>query len=141
MDYQALVLKRVGDEFQLLQITCKNADKGKPEEVKTLATLKATEKDKVDYQPAIHCDAYLRLKVSYVGGKNADGTNKHEASVEFAWSKDGKKYENVGDKFTMRQGKWMKDRIHKITTITAAAQSMVNAIRAIILRLLAKDMV
>ena len=111
MDYQALVLKRVGDEFQLQQITCKNADKGKPEEVKTLATLKATEKDKVDYQPAIHCDAYLRLKVSYLGGKNADGTNKHEASVEFAWSKDGKKYENVGDKFTMRQGKWIGAKI------------------------------
>ena len=111
MDYQALVLKRVGDEFQLQQITCKNADKGKPEEVKVLATLKATAKDKVDYQPAIHCDAYLRLKVSYLGGKNADGTNKHEASVEFAWSKDGKKYQTVGDKFTMRQGKWIGAKI------------------------------
>ena len=111
MDYQALVLKRVGDEFQLQQITCKNADKGKPEDVKVLATLKATAKDKVDYQPAIHCDAYLRLKVSYLGGKNADGTNKHEASVEFAWSKDGKKYQTVGDKFTMRQGKWIGAKI------------------------------
>ena len=111
LDYQALVLKRVGNEFQLQQITCKNADKEKTEEVKTLATLKATAKDKTDYQPAIHCDAFLRLQVRYIGGKNDDGTNKHEARVEFSWSKDGKNYEAVGDKFTMRQGKWIGAKV------------------------------
>lgn len=54
LDYSALVVKRVGNEFQLQQITCHSADKGKAEEVKVLETLKATSADKVDYQPAIH---------------------------------------------------------------------------------------
>jgi hypothetical protein len=54
---------------------------------------------------------YLRLHVSYVGGKNADGTNRHEASVRFAYSTDGKKYTDVGDAFTMRQGKWIGAKI------------------------------
>lgn len=111
MDYSSLVLRRVGDQFELQQITCKSADKGKPESVKTLATLKPTAVDKVDYQPAIHCDIFLRLQVCYIGGKNSDGTNKHEAAVRFAWSKDGKKFKEVGDAFTMRQGKWIGAKI------------------------------
>jgi hypothetical protein len=105
------VLRRVGEQFELQQITCKGADKGKPETIKTLATLKPTYIDKVDYQPALHCDAYLRLKVTYVGGKNADGTNRHEASVCFAYSEDGSKFTEVGDAFTMRQGKWIGAKI------------------------------
>jgi hypothetical protein len=32
LDYSALVVKRVGDKFQLQQITCKNADKDAAEE-------------------------------------------------------------------------------------------------------------
>jgi len=111
MDYRALVLRRVGDKFQLQLITCKNADKGKPESIETIATLKPSAKDKVDYQPALHRDLYLRLHVSYIGGKNADGTNKHEAAVQFAYSEDGKKYKDVGDKFTMRQGKWIGAKV------------------------------
>lgn len=63
LDYSALVVKRVGDEFQLQQITCKAADKGKPEQVKVLATLKPTEKDAIPYHPGIHEDIYLRMKV------------------------------------------------------------------------------
>ena len=111
MDYSALVLRRVGDKFELQQITCKQADKGKPETVTTLATLQATEKDKINYHPAIHCDGYLRLKVTYLGGVNADGTNKHEAQVTFFWSKDGRKFQPVGESFTMRQGKWIGAKI------------------------------
>jgi hypothetical protein len=65
----------------------------------------------VDYQPAIHCDVYLRLQVSYVGGKNSDGTNRHEAVVRFSWSRDGRKFTDVGDSFTMRQGKWIGAKI------------------------------
>jgi len=39
LDYSALVVKRIGDEFQLQQITCHGADKGNAEEVNVLATL------------------------------------------------------------------------------------------------------
>ncbi|MBQ7423064.1 MAG: glycoside hydrolase, partial [Prevotella sp.] len=97
-DYSALVVKRVGDDFQLQQIICKNADKGKPESVKILATLKPTEKDKVDYQPAIHEDIYMRMVVD--NGK-----------MHFAYSTDGKKFKEAGEEFVMREGKWIGAKI------------------------------
>ena len=111
MDYSSIVLRRVGDKFELQQITCKQADKGKAEEIKVLATLSPTSVDKVDYQPSIHCQLYMRLKVEYIGGKTKDGENKHEARVTFAYSKDGKKFTPCGEPFTMRQGKWIGAKI------------------------------
>ena len=98
LNYSALVVKRVGDEFQLQQITCIQADKGKAEKATTLATLKPTSTDKVDYQPAIHCDIYLRMVVN--NGK-----------MHFAYSTNGKKYQDVGEEFTMREGKWIGAKI------------------------------
>lgn len=98
LDYSALVVKRVGDEFQLQQITCKAADKGKPEQVKVLATLKPTEKDAIPYHPGIHEDIYLRMKVD-------------DTKVTFFYSKNGKKYEAVGDEFKMKQGKWIGAKV------------------------------
>lgn len=98
LDYSALVVKRIGDNFQLQQITCHGADKGKPENVKVLATLKPTAKDEIDYQPGIHEDIYLRMVVN--NGK-----------CRFAYSKNGKKYETVGDEFKMREGKWIGAKI------------------------------
>ena len=111
MDYSALVLRRVGDEFQLQQIICKKADKGGAEDVKVLKTFKPSSADKVDYQPALHRQMYMRLSVKYIGGKNSDGTNKHEAHVQFAYSEDGKKFHDCGDVFTMRQGKWVGAKV------------------------------
>lgn len=64
LDYSAIVVKRVGNEFELQQITCLKADKGKPEKVNIIAKLKPTEVDKIDYQPAIHEDIYLRMMVN-----------------------------------------------------------------------------
>ena len=108
LSYQALLLKRVGKEFQLLLVTCRDADKGKPQTEELIATLKPTAEDKIDYKPGIHEDIYLRLHVSYIGGKNSDGSNKHEAAVRFSYSKDGKRFTEAGSTpFTMRQGKWI----------------------------------
>ena len=107
LDYSALVVRRVGQEFQLVRMTCQAADKGKPQQETVIATLKPTAADKIDYKPGIHEDVYLRLNVSYIGGTKADGTFKHEAAVTFAYSKDGKKFTPAGDVFTMRQGKWI----------------------------------
>ena len=111
MDYSSIVLRRVGDEFQLQQITCKQADKGKAEDIKVLATLKPTAADKIDYQPSLHCDLYMQMHVEYIGGKTKSGDNKHEAKVTFAYSKDGKKFTPCGEAFTMRQGKWIGAKI------------------------------
>ena len=95
LDYSALVVKRVGERFQLQQITCKKADKKGPESVKTLAELEPTDYDPVNYEPAIYQDIYLRLKV------------KNSAMLTFSYSTDGKTYKSVGDEFQMREGKWI----------------------------------
>jgi beta-xylosidase len=98
LDYSALVVKRVGNKFQLQQITCKNADKETAEDCKIIATLDATAKDKIDYQPAIHEDIYMRMNVN--AGK-----------CQFAWSSDGKTFHDVGNIFTMKEGKWIGAKI------------------------------
>ena len=107
LDYSCLVVRRVGSQFQLLRITCHDADRGKPQTEELIATLKPTAEDKIDYKPGIHEDIHLRLTVAYVGGRNADGTLCHEASVRFFWSADGKRYAEAGPAFRMRQGKWI----------------------------------
>lgn len=98
LDYTALVVKRVGDEFQLQQITCKSADKGKPETVKVLDTLKPSLVDQIDYQPAIHEQAYMRMVV-------------RQGKMQFYFSQNGKSYKKVGDEFTMREGKWIGAKV------------------------------
>ena len=104
IDYSALVVKRLGREFQLVQMTCKAADKGKPQSENVLATLKPTAEDKTDYKPGLHEDIFLRLKVS-----NAEAGKAHggKPMVHFSYSLDGKKWTDCGDAFEMRQGKWV----------------------------------
>ena len=94
LDYSALVVKRVGKQFQLLQLTCKAADKGTPQTEQLIATLKPTAEDKIDYKPAIHMDIYLRLSVD-------------NSKLKFAYSLDGKKFKSCGTEFLMREGKWI----------------------------------
>ena len=94
LDYSALVVRRMGKEFQLVQMTCKAADKGKPQTEQVLATLKPTAEDKTEYKPGIHEDIHLRLSV--------DNSKMH-----FAWSRDGKKFQPCGDEFQMKEGKWI----------------------------------
>ena len=107
LDYSALVVKRIGDEFQLLQITCKAADKGKAQEEKLIATLKPTAKDKIDYKPGIHEDIYMRLSVD-------------DSKMKFAWSQDGKKFTPCGDEFQMKEGKWIGAKFGFIAVETDA---------------------
>ncbi len=94
LDYSALVVKRVGQEFQLLQITCHAADKGKPHEENILATLQPTAIDQTDYRPGIHEDIYMRMKVAH-------------SKLRFAYSLNGKKFTDCGEEFQMREGKWI----------------------------------
>ena len=93
-NYSALVVKRVGDAFQLIQMTCHEADKGKPQTEKILATLKPTAKDKIDYKPGIHEDIWLRLSVD-------------DSQLHFAYSTNGKKFTDCGEPFKMKEGKWI----------------------------------
>ena len=101
LDYSALVVKRVtppsgetAGAFQLIQMTCKAADKGKPQTETVLATLKPTAEDKTDYKPGIHEDIFLRFTVD-------------DSKLHFSYSLDGKKFQPCGEEFRMREGKWI----------------------------------
>ncbi len=94
LDYSALVVRRIGQEFQLVQMTCIAADKGKPQTEEIIASLKPTAVDKTDYKPGIHEDIYLRLKVK-------------DSKVQFSWSQNGRKFTGCGQEFRMKEGKWI----------------------------------
>lgn len=98
LDYSGLVVKRVSNDFQLLQISCKSADKGKPQTEQLIATLKPTAVDQIDYQPGTHIDIYMRMSVN-------------DGKMHFSYSLDGKKYTKCGTEFTMREGKWIGAKI------------------------------
>ena len=101
LDYSALVVRRITPSsgetegvFQLVQMTCKDADKGQQQTEHIIATLKPTAKDQTDYKPGIHEDIYLRLSVD-------------NSILHFAWSQNGKKFTDCGDEFQMKEGKWI----------------------------------
>jgi len=94
LDYSAMVVRRIGQEFQLVQMTCKGADKGKQQTESLIATLKPTWEDKTQYRPGIHEDIYLRLAVD-------------DSKLRFSYSADGKKFTECGEEFQMKEGKWI----------------------------------
>ena len=106
LDYSALVVKRIGSEFQLVQMTCRDADKGQPQTENVITTLKPTSIDKTDYKPGIHEDIYLRLSVK-------------DSRLNFSWSQDGKKFMVCGDEFKMREGKWIGAKFGFISVETS----------------------
>ena len=108
LDYSALVVRRTGQWFQLVQMTCKAADKGNAQTERVLATMKPTAVDKTDYKPGIHEDIYLRMNVSKGG------------IVRFAYSTDGKKFNTCGDTFKMKEGKWIGAKFGYISAETDA---------------------
>ena len=94
LNYSALVVRRMGDQFQLVQMTCMAADKGKQQTEEVLATLAPTAADKIAYKPGIHEDIYLRLYVD-------------NSKLRFAYSLNGKKFKDCGTEFQMKEGKWI----------------------------------
>ena len=121
-NYQALVVKRVGKEFQLLVISCKSADKGTPQQEELIATLKPTAEDKINYKPGIHEDIYLRLNVT-LPEKNKlknKGGYVGKPQVTFSYSLDGKKFTSAGGSYEMRQGKWIGAKFGYIAVETSA---------------------
>ncbi|MBI1226653.1 MAG: family 43 glycosylhydrolase [Bacteroidetes bacterium] len=81
-DYAYLALEQQDSQLFLVQKTCIGAESGKPEqEVKRMAVLQN--------------EIYLRVKVA-AGGV-----------CQFAYSLDGKKYTDFGEKFQAKEGKWI----------------------------------
>ena len=108
LDYSALVVRRTGDKFELVQMTCIAADKGKPQTENLIATLEPTAKDMIDYKPGIHEDIYLRLTVEPESSTNLQSSSFNlQPIVRFAYSLNNKKWIECGDAFRMKEGKWI----------------------------------
>ena len=117
LDYSALVVRRItppsGEKegaFELVQMTCIGADKGKPQTEKVLATLEPTAKDKIDYKPGIHEDIYLRLTVEPAIPHTSHLSPHTSPVVRFSYSLNNKKWIECGDEFHMKEGKWIGAR-------------------------------
>lgn len=107
LDYTALVVRRTGKQFELVQITCNGADKGAAQTEQLIATLKPTAIDKIDYKPGMHEDIYLRMIVN-------------DSKLKLAWSQDGKNFKPCGSEFKMKEGKWIGAKFGFVSVETDA---------------------
>jgi beta-xylosidase len=107
LDYTALVVRRTGKQFELVQLTCNGADKGAAQTEQLIATLKPTAIDKIDYKPGMHEDIYLRMIVN-------------DSKLKLAWSQDGKNFKSCGSEFRMKEGKWIGAKFGFVSVETDA---------------------
>lgn len=109
-DYGAITLQRDGENFLLKQLECKNADKGKPQTVETLATLKPTKAYQSGGRFVEEMDIWLRVHVA-PGGE-----------CQFSYSLDGKKFIPCGKAFKAREGTWIGARVGFISVQPAGKE-------------------
>ena len=81
-DYFWIGIQKRNDTFYLVQVDCKNADKGSKEHVVNLGT-------------PILKSVYLKLNVA------------ENANASFSYSFDGKTFQSNGDNFKAKQGRWV----------------------------------
>lgn len=91
MDYAGLILENTDQDIMLSQIECNDAENGKPERVHTSLNLSQQ-------------DIYLRVNF-----------NK-EAKCKFSYSLNGKKYQDMGEVFQAREGKWIGAKVGTFCT-------------------------
>ncbi|MDR1091503.1 MAG: glycoside hydrolase, partial [Prevotella sp.] len=96
-DYSYLALKKTANGYALEQVVCLDAEQKTQEKVITDIALKNLKiEEKLNYQtPTNNVHFYMQMKVQ-------DG-----GICTFAYSTDGKKYENIGKPFQAKQGKWI----------------------------------
>lgn len=99
LDYCRLSVEKSGENFVVKLIECKNSNKGKAETETEIATLPASRINGEGGRSTQDIDIYFRVKV-----------DKDEL-CQFAYSVDGKKYVNCGERFQARQGHWIGARI------------------------------
>lgn len=86
LDYASLSVEYTKNAFILSQVECKKADKGGAESLNAQVEMKEN-------------SFYLRVKV------------QADATCIFSYSGDGKKYKDLGKKFTFKEGKWIGAKI------------------------------
>lgn len=86
LDYSYLRIKRIDGKFYISQIVCLNADKKTNEEELSRTEIK-------------NKDLFLRIKIS------------EDGSAIFSYSEDQKNYRKIGEKFSIKEGKWIGAKI------------------------------
>lgn len=86
LDYALLSFEKSTDGFQLSQVECIAADKGKSEQINE--SVKLSQKD-----------IYLRVRMSA------------DAQCDFSYSLDNKNFIKIGHSFTAKEGKWIGSKI------------------------------
>lgn len=93
MDYAGLIVENTCDGLMLHQVVCRDADRGKIEEVMVSVPLR-------------NGDIYLRAKYADKGLLQSNPLDM-KVMVQFLYSQDGKKYIPLGEPFQAREGKWI----------------------------------
>ena len=86
LDYSYLRIKRIDSKFYISQIVCLNADKKTNEQELSRTEIK-------------NKDLFLRIKIS------------EDGSAIFSYSEDQKNYRKIGEKFSIKEGKWIGAKI------------------------------
>lgn len=103
-DYCYIGVEKEGDRFNLKQVTCHDAEQGNPETITRIAELPYSRMFTAGFYPNYERDIYLRVKVEKGG------------ICHFSYSMDNKKYQQAGDPFTARQGKWIGAKVGLFST-------------------------
>lgn len=107
-DYCFLALEKQGDRFELLQVTCKDAEQGGREATTTVASLPPSAKYNTGATWSHECDIELRVAVSEGG------------LCKFSYSTDGRHFRPAGAPFQAREGKWIGAKVG-LASVTPAA--------------------
>lgn len=96
-DYSYIALVKATTGYEVEQIVCKDAEQKTPEKEIARVPLKNLKTEvKYNYQTRLeNIEFYFRVQV------------KNGGICTFSYSTDGKKYQNIGEQFTARQGKWI----------------------------------
>ena len=94
-DYCRLAFTKQGDQFEVSQISCKDAEPGNEEVVTHLTDLAPTRKYNAGAKNNQELDIWLRLEVS------------KGAMCQYKYSLDGKRFKSAGTPFKAREGKWI----------------------------------
>lgn len=105
LDYAGLILENTANGLTLSQVECKRADKGKPEVVKASVPLSKR-------------TVYLRARFKDTGKKieKSEGSADMIVDVTFSYSLDGQKYLPMGEKFNLKEGKWIGAKVGMFCT-------------------------
>ena len=92
MDYEYIGIEKTENGYKLIQVICKNADKGTEEKV-------------IESVDLSNSDVFL--KVFVIPSSTAD----EFPSCNFSYSLDGKEFKQFGNTFTAKPGKWVGAKV------------------------------